>query len=144
VGTPAATQAATWALRLGPEVLLFDVLPNGLTKRVQHKLDIGVDDALGTMNDGVYIGVDAIDPRGWTGRYALQNAPNVRLVAVPGGRGRRGCSHRYRCVRYVSSVRNCRLLHSTSSNRRFFQREGGRGDGDRHGLDHYRGRTNGH
>ncbi len=79
----ATTQAALWAPRLGPEPLV-DVLPNGLTKPAQHKLDIGGDDSLATVDDAIYIGADAVDPQDRTGIYAIENAPNVSLVAIPG------------------------------------------------------------
>jgi uncharacterized protein len=79
----ATTQAAQWAPRLGPEPLV-DVLPNGLIKPAQHKLDIGGDDSLATVSDQTYIGDDAVEPLDRTGVYALQNAPDVSIVAIPG------------------------------------------------------------
>jgi phage tail sheath protein FI len=79
----ATTQAALWAPRLGPEVLM-DVLPNGLVKPAQHTLDIGGDDSLATVDDDTYIGADAADPLDRTGMFALQNAPDVSIAAVPG------------------------------------------------------------
>jgi phage tail sheath protein FI len=79
----ATTQTELWSPRLGPEPLI-DILPNGLTRPAQHKLDIGGDDSLATMNDAIYVGADAVDPQNRTGIYALQNAPNVSIVAVPG------------------------------------------------------------
>jgi phage tail sheath protein FI len=79
----ATTQTALWSPRLGPEPLI-DVLPNGLVKPAQHKLDIGGDDSLATVDDTTYIGADAVDPKNRTGTYALLNAPDVSIVAVPG------------------------------------------------------------
>jgi phage tail sheath protein FI len=79
----ATTQSALWSPRLGPEPLI-DVLPNGLIKPAQHKLDIGGDDSLATVDDTTYIGADAVDPHDRTGIFALLNAPNVSIVAVPG------------------------------------------------------------
>jgi phage tail sheath protein FI len=75
--------APTQAPRLGPEPLV-DILPNGLTKPAQHKLDIGGDDSLATVDDEMYIGADAVDPQDRTGIYALQNAPDISIVAIPG------------------------------------------------------------
>ncbi len=79
----ATTQAVLWSPRLGPEPLV-DVLPNGLTKPAQHKLDIGGDDSLATVDDDMYIGADATDPVDRTGIYAVQNAPQVSILAIPG------------------------------------------------------------
>jgi phage tail sheath protein FI len=73
----------TQAPRLGPEPLV-DVLPNGLIKPAQHKLDIDGDDSLATVDDEMYVGQDAVDPEDRTGIYALQNAPNISIVAIPG------------------------------------------------------------
>jgi len=76
--------APTQSPRLGPEPLI-DVLPNGLIKPAQHKLDIGGDDSLATVDDTTtYIGADAVNPQDRTGIFALLNAPNVSIVAVPG------------------------------------------------------------
>ncbi|MGF6871000.1 phage tail sheath subtilisin-like domain-containing protein [Paraburkholderia sp. MM5477-R1] len=79
----ATTQAQLWSPRLGPEPLV-DVLPNGLIKPAQHKLDIGGDDSLATVDDSMYIGADAVEPADRTGIYAIRNAPQVSLVAIPG------------------------------------------------------------
>jgi phage tail sheath protein FI len=79
----AMTQSALWAPRLGPEPLV-DVLPNGLTKPAQHKLDIGGDDSLATVDDAMYIGADAVDPRDRTGIYTIENAMDVSIAAIPG------------------------------------------------------------
>jgi phage tail sheath protein FI len=79
----ATTQSALWAPRLGPEPL-WDVLPNGLTKPAQHKLDIGGDDSLATVADAMYIGADAVDPHARTGIYAIENAMDVSIAAIPG------------------------------------------------------------
>jgi hypothetical protein len=76
------TQSVLQSPRLGPEPLV-DVLPNGLTKPAQHKLD-GGDDSLTTVSDETYIGGDAVDPQDRTGIYALQNAPQVSIAAIPG------------------------------------------------------------
>jgi hypothetical protein len=72
----------TEAPRLGPEPLV-DVLPNGLTKPAQHKLEPG-DDSMATVTDQTYIGADADDPQDRTGIYAIQNATDVSIVAIPG------------------------------------------------------------
>jgi hypothetical protein len=79
----ATTQSALWAPRLGPEPLV-DVLPNGLTKPAQHKLDIGGDDSIATVDDAMYIGADAVDPHARTGIYTIENAMDVSIAAVPG------------------------------------------------------------
>jgi phage tail sheath protein FI len=79
----ATTQTALWSPRLGPEPLV-DVLPNGLVKPAKHKLDIDGDDSLATADDAMYIGADAVDPHNRTGIYALQNALDISIVAVPG------------------------------------------------------------
>ena len=81
--TPAQLQAAQWGPRLGPEPLI-DVLPNGLQRPAQHKLDLGGDDSLATVDDDTYIGADATDPLSRTGIYALQNIPQFSILAVPG------------------------------------------------------------
>jgi len=81
--TPAQLQAALQAPRLGPEALI-DVLPNGLQKPAQLKLTTGGDDSLATVDDEMYIGADATDPLNRTGIYALQNVPQVSIVAIPG------------------------------------------------------------
>ncbi|HEV2268641.1 MAG TPA: phage tail sheath subtilisin-like domain-containing protein [Steroidobacteraceae bacterium] len=79
----AASAAAAQAPRLGPEVLV-DVLPNGLQKPAQLKLDQGGDDSIATVDDSMYIGADDPDPVDRTGIYALQNVEQISIVAIPG------------------------------------------------------------
>jgi phage tail sheath protein FI len=76
--------APTNTARLGPEPLA-DVLPNGLVKPARHNLDIDGEDGVNTLtNDDMYLGAPAVDPQDRTGIYALQNAPDVSIVAIPG------------------------------------------------------------
>ncbi len=79
----ATTQTLLWSPRLGPEPLI-DVLPNGLQKPAQHKLDLGGDDLLVTIDDDTYIGQDAADPLSRTGISALENIPQFSILAIPG------------------------------------------------------------
>jgi phage tail sheath protein FI len=79
----ATAQVDLWAPRLGPEPLI-DVLPNGLQRPAQHKLDLAGDDSLATVDDTIYIGQDAAEPLNRTGIYALQNVPQISIVAIPG------------------------------------------------------------
>jgi uncharacterized protein len=79
----ATTETDLHALRLGPEPL-WDVLPNGLTKPAQHKLDIDGDDSMATVDDAMYIGADAVNPHDRTGIYAIENAMDVSIAAIPG------------------------------------------------------------
>ncbi len=80
---PAQLQAALWGPRLGPEPLI-DVLPNGLQKPAQHKLDLAGDNSLATVDDDTYIGQDATDPQDRTGIYTLQNIAQFSILAIPG------------------------------------------------------------
>jgi uncharacterized protein len=80
--TPAQLQAALQAPRLGPEALI-DVLPNGLQRPAQFKLQNG-DDSMATVDDDMYIGQDAADPLDRTGIYAVQNVPQISILAIPG------------------------------------------------------------
>ncbi len=76
------TQATLQAPRLGPEVLV-DILPNGLQQPAQHKLQ-GGDDSMATVDDDLYVGADADDPRDRTGIFTLLNVPQISIVAIPG------------------------------------------------------------
>jgi uncharacterized protein len=44
----------------------------------------GGDDGLAQIADTMYIGNDSVDPAARTGIYAIQNVPNVSIVAIPG------------------------------------------------------------
>jgi phage tail sheath protein FI len=76
-------------VRLGPEILV-DVLPSGLVRPARFKLGEGDsqavygDDAVLTMNDQMYVGLDANDPEQRTGIYALKNVETISLIACPG------------------------------------------------------------
>jgi len=78
----APNAAAREAIRLGPETLI-DRLPNGLPRAARHALT-GGDDSLALLDDTIYIGVDAVDPKDRTGLQALKNIEEVSIVAVPG------------------------------------------------------------
>jgi hypothetical protein len=78
----AATMAASQAPRLGPEALI-DVLPNGLQRPAQHKLQ-GGDESMITVADGMYVGADDPDPHKRSGIFSLLNVPQISIVAVPG------------------------------------------------------------
>jgi hypothetical protein len=80
--SPVALQAALQGPRLGPEALI-DILPNGLQRPAQHRLQ-GGDDSLATVDDDMYIGGDNTDPRQRTGLFSLVNIPQISIVAVPG------------------------------------------------------------
>jgi uncharacterized protein len=69
-------------VRLGPEALV-DLLPNGRTRAARHPLR-GGNDALATINDAAYAGVDAPDPENRSGLHSLRNIDDVSIVAVPG------------------------------------------------------------
>jgi phage tail sheath protein FI len=79
----ATTQANQQAARLGPEALV-DILPSGLQRPAQFKLDQGGDDSIATVSDQMYIGQDDAEPLNRTGIYALQNVPQISIVAIPG------------------------------------------------------------
>ncbi len=79
----ATTASAQQAPRLGPEPLI-DTLPNGLQRPAQTKLSQGGDDMLINANDAMYIGVASDIPSQRTGIQALQNIPQVSIVAIPG------------------------------------------------------------
>ena len=71
------------APRLGPEPLV-DTLANGLQRPAQHKLSTGGDDMLVNANEAMYIGNASDIPSQRTGIQALQNIPQVSIVAIPG------------------------------------------------------------
>jgi len=79
----ATTQTAAQAPRLGPEALV-DVLPNGLQRPAQRRLDQGGDDSLPTVDDDMYIGADDPEPVNRSGIFALLNVPQISIVAIPG------------------------------------------------------------
>ncbi|HEX3559742.1 MAG TPA: phage tail sheath C-terminal domain-containing protein [Pyrinomonadaceae bacterium] len=81
----AVTQVVLESVRLGPETLL-DTLPNGRTRPARHPLS-GGDDAMGSVGDATYMGVDDIDPEKRTGLYSLRNVEEISLVACPGQTG---------------------------------------------------------
>ncbi len=74
--------ADTAAIRTGPEALT-DLLPSGLTAPARHAL-AGGDDAIATIDDSTYLGVDDVEPLNRTGLHALKSIQNVSIVAVPG------------------------------------------------------------
>ena len=56
----------------------------GCTKPAQHKLDIGGDDSLATVDDAMYIGADAVDPQAAPASTRLRMRRTSALVAIPG------------------------------------------------------------
>ncbi len=74
--------APTEAVRLGPETLI-DILPNGQRRPARHALT-GGDDSLATLNDGVYIGSDNVDPELRTGLFSLASVDDISILAAPG------------------------------------------------------------
>ncbi|MEO6771495.1 MAG: phage tail sheath C-terminal domain-containing protein [Kofleriaceae bacterium] len=76
-------------VRLGPEDLI-DTLPSGLTRPARLRLGDGEssavfgDDSVALMDDAMYLGLDDREPAARTGIYALKNALDVSLIAVPG------------------------------------------------------------
>ena len=74
--------AVLHSVRLGPEALI-DLLPSGRTRAARHTLR-GGNDALATINDATYIGVDAPDPEDRTGLASLRNIDDISIVAAPG------------------------------------------------------------
>lgn len=70
------------SVRLGPEALV-DVLPDGRIRPARHPLENG-DDALGSLGDKHYIGVDDLNPENRTGLQSLRNIDEISIVAAPG------------------------------------------------------------
>jgi phage tail sheath protein FI len=71
-----------FAIRLGPEPLV-DRLASGALRAARAPL-LGGDDGLGTLNDGVFVGVDDREPVNRTGIYSLKNVDDISIVACPG------------------------------------------------------------
>lgn len=74
--------AARHAIRLGPETLV-DILPTGRVQSARHPLFDGADSA-DTVDDGVYIGADAVNPADRTGLFSLASIDDISIVAIPG------------------------------------------------------------
>jgi phage tail sheath protein FI len=70
------------SVRLGPETLV-DRLTEGRTQPARHALT-GGDDAVPTIIDGTYIGLDDREPENRTGLFSLRNIDEISLVACPG------------------------------------------------------------
>ena len=71
-------------VRLGPETLI-DVLPDGRTRPARRLLEETVgNDAINTLTDGHYIGLDDPNPELRTGLHSLRNIEEVSIVACPG------------------------------------------------------------
>lgn len=80
----AANQAAAEAVRPGPETLV-DVLPTGLTRPARVSLEqVDGFDAIPSIGDVDYVGVDNADPDLRTGLQALRNVEEVSIVGIPG------------------------------------------------------------
>ncbi len=80
----AGNQALLESIRLGPETLV-DRLPNGTTRAARHRLEqVRGFDAIPTLTDAHYIGVNAADAEDRTGLHSLRNEEDISLVAVPG------------------------------------------------------------
>jgi phage tail sheath protein FI len=64
------------------------VLPSGLTQPARFQLgptpDKEGDDAVGAIDDQMYIGVDDPEPANRKGIPALRNVPDISIVAIPG------------------------------------------------------------
>jgi phage tail sheath protein FI len=71
-----------FAIRLGPEPLV-DRLTSGTLRAARAPL-LGGDDGLGTLNDGVFVGMDDREPVNRTGIYSLKNVDDISIVACPG------------------------------------------------------------
>jgi phage tail sheath protein FI len=78
----AANAAAAQVIRLGPETLV-DVLASGRELPARHPLS-GGDNAVNSINNGIYIGADNIDPELRTGLFSLTRLPVLGLVGMPG------------------------------------------------------------
>src|SRR5262249_6905209 len=70
------------SLRYGPE-LLIDVLPDGRERAARRMLE-GGDDAIATLTDAHYVGVDDVNPENRTGLQSLRNVEEISIVACPG------------------------------------------------------------
>jgi uncharacterized protein len=80
----AGNQALLESVRLGPETLV-DRLPNGTTRPARHRLEQRRGfDAIPTLTDAQYIGVNAAQPENRTGLHSLRNEEDISLVAAPG------------------------------------------------------------
>lgn len=78
----AGNLAVTHGIRLGPEPLQ-DVLVTGVIRAARLPLAGGVE-AVASMSDAMYQGVDSNEPRLRTGIHALQNETTISILAVPG------------------------------------------------------------
>ena len=83
LGEPARTTTLE-KVRLGPETLV-DVLPDGRTRLARRLLEETVgNDAINTLTDDHYIGLDDPNPEHRTGLHSLRNIEEVSIVACPG------------------------------------------------------------
>jgi hypothetical protein len=73
------------SIRLGPEPLV-DLLPDGRARAARHELADG-NDAVGTISDDTYIGIDDSEPLKRTGLLSLRNEEEISIVACPGRTG---------------------------------------------------------
>jgi phage tail sheath protein FI len=72
------------SVRLGPEPLV-DILPDGRRRPARHRLERVVgDDAIASLTDNIYIGVDDPTPEDRTGLHTLRNIEEISIVACPG------------------------------------------------------------
>ena len=78
---PART-AALQSIRLGPEFLV-DVLPDGRERPGRQPM-AGGDDQIPAINDSIYIGNPAIEPRDRTGLQSLTNINDISVLGAPG------------------------------------------------------------
>ena len=79
-GNPAVQES----VRLGPETLT-DRLPNGTTRAARHRLErVRGFDAIATIADAHYVGLDGVVPETRTGLQSLRNEEEISLVAAPG------------------------------------------------------------
>ena len=80
----AVRQTTLERVRVGPEGLV-DVLSDGRLQAAWHPLDSVIgDDALATLTDVHYIGVDDPNPEKRTGLQSLRNIEEISIVASPG------------------------------------------------------------
>jgi len=122
----AGNQALLESIRLGPETLV-DRLPNGTTRAARHRLEeVRGFDAISTLTDAHYIGVNAADAENRTGLHSLRNEEDISLVAVP---GRTSAAIQSRLIehcetmRYRFAVLDCPQPPNDSLNDVRFQRQ---------------------
>jgi hypothetical protein len=70
------------SIRFGPEPLT-DLLSDGREQPARHPLG-GGNDAINTIDDNAYIGLDNANPENRTGLFSLRNIEDISIVAVPG------------------------------------------------------------